>query len=195
MYIFTKRKFTTMRIVFSFFILSFCFFGILSAQSITNVKSIIDSRDGQEYKAVRIGNQTWMAENLNFETEEGSCCYNDLEGNCVKYGRLYNLQTAKHVCPSGWHLPSKQEFEVFNVTTVDTSGQVIVSFSSIAYGVFSNQVSGCRYYDESGFDGADIFGTWWSSTEDEDGQYMGLTCMQSILPLLCDQCSVFQVSL
>ncbi len=60
-----------------------------------------DSRDGQVYRTVQIGTQTWMAENLNYAylqkttTEDSSSfCYNDSTEYCEKYGRLYMWSAA-----------------------------------------------------------------------------------------------------
>ncbi|GBU20135.1 hypothetical protein R80B4_00009 [Fibrobacteres bacterium R8-0-B4] len=70
-----------------------------------------DNRDGSEYQTTQIGPQTWMGQNMNYKTGN-SWCYNDSDRYCEKYGRLYDWSTAKTVCPAGWHLPSRAEWDI-----------------------------------------------------------------------------------
>ena len=65
-----------------------------------------DPRDGYAYEWIRIGNQLWTAENVNYATAAGSLCM-----QCNNWGRLYNFENAKKACLDGFHMPSKEEWQ------------------------------------------------------------------------------------
>jgi uncharacterized protein (TIGR02145 family) len=139
---------------------------------------------GVGIKSVVIGTQTWMAENLNYNTASGSKCIMDDPANCEKYGRLYDWATALTVCPSGWHLPSDAEWTVLTdyVGGEETAGTKLKARSgwsddgngTDAYG-FSALPGGYRrqlpvFGVVEGFKGE--IGGWWSATDYGTGAYI-----------------------
>ena len=73
------------------------------------IRGFIDERNNWLYNTTTINGVTWMAQNLNFATDN-SWCYEDHPGNCELYGRLYNWDAAMDACPEGWRLPTRQEW-------------------------------------------------------------------------------------
>jgi uncharacterized protein (TIGR02145 family) len=143
------------------------------------------------FKTVVIGEKRWMAENLNVQTESGSWCYGNSADSCNKYGRLYDWATAKTVCPTGWHLPSRQEWDHLAESVGGTkasyyddwhdwlkAGKALKSQSgwnnnrngTDTYG-FSALPGGYRN-DDGIFSNAGDYGAWWTATEyDSDSAY------------------------
>ncbi len=157
-----------------------------------NDKAEMQDKDGNTYKTITIGNQVWMAENLNYATESGSWHYNDNPENGELYGRLYTWETACEVCPDGWHLPTAEEWEQLidfvenNIENNDSTHKNLQvakalaatngwnstgDINSVAAELSSNNKTGFtalpggyRYYDGKYYNRGQV-GIWWTSSK------------------------------
>jgi len=146
-----------------------------------NSNLLTDSRDGKKYRTVKIGEHIWLAENLNYDTED-SKCYKDNPENCKKYGRLYNLNTAKTACPSGWHLPTSEDFGFLSTATggYKEAGKNIraakgwklngassgdkFGFSALPAGFYSGNK---KYFKAEGYEAY-----WWVASDSDDRNFI-----------------------
>lgn len=127
---------------------------------------ILDSRDGKTYRTVRIGAQTWMAENLNWAGS--GVCYANSPDSCAKYGRLYTWPQVmdssssslaspsgvKGICPTGWHVPSDAEWQ-------SLEGAIGMSASNVAATRYRGTTEGTKLKSTLGWDnlnGTDAYG-------------------------------------
>jgi uncharacterized protein (TIGR02145 family) len=162
---------------------------IASLAIAAHAQGLTDARDGKVYRTVKIGTQTWMAENLNYNAS-GSECYGNSEANCQKYGRLYNWRTAMEACPAGWHLPGSAEWETLyrvmdsNVNMKDNRpSKMAGKYLKAASGWnpynkyipvngtdklgFSALPGGKKYYSRNSFSNLGDYGYWWAAPNSE----------------------------
>lgn len=184
---------------------------------------------GQTYRTVKIGEQVWFAENLNYKVK-GSSCYGEIgkviteeydagsntfiaktlppeevQANCLKYGLLYDWATAmrlehpkcnrvgncpvnaKHqgICPEGWHIPSREEWEELleAVGGYRTAGARLRATTDWDYCVFLDHDASLRCedtygfsalpggygYSESNYRWGGMYAYWWSTYNGNNG--------------------------
>jgi uncharacterized protein (TIGR02145 family) len=153
---------------------------VFRVEAISQNGTFTDFRDANTYKTVKIGNQTWMSENLNYSSSESLMtfmiknqndsknsaiwCYDNYEGNSENYGRLYDWQTARNVCPNGWRLPSKNDFEILLTNFGGSGSNAFKVLLESGDSDFSAVLGGWRS-NEDYFGQIENYGGWWSSSE------------------------------
>lgn len=157
--------------------------------------SFTDSRDNKTYSVVKIGEQVWFAENLAYEIPgkqitditqwennlafDGWCYYDNNSSNKDVYGILYQWEAAMTAIPSGWHLPTEEEWDdlILYLGGESVAGGKLKETGTVHWDPPNTDAT-----NESGFtalpggvrdyDGEDealgVFGIWWvNSTENE----------------------------
>ena len=157
---------------------------------------VINKPQVQEIKSVKIGTQTWMAENLNTTTfrngdvipqantkeewdkagEEKKpawCYYDNNHENEKKYGKLYNwyaVNDPRGLAPKGWHVPGDDEWEILKKNLGEKPGTKMKSTSG-----WYQEGNGDNSSGFAGFPGGQrstrflnlgLEGHWWNSTVD-----------------------------
>lgn len=180
----------------------FLFLLIISSCGAGDFKTdtFIDQRDGNIYKTVTIGNQTWMAENLRYLPSVVSplrqsqyTLYYYVYGydgtnveeakataNFQTYGVLYNWAAAKAACPVGWHLPTDAEWtQLTNYLGDDAGGKLkekgTKHWNSPNTGATNranfNALPGGGRFSTYQFSYLGDMGYWWTDTDDGTGLY------------------------
>jgi len=175
-----------------------------STSPIVDEKTVL--YEGKEYHTVKIGSQTWLKENLNvgnmLQVNENSgnngviekYCYNNDPANCAIYGGIYQWNEAmqymatpgaKGICPNGWHIPTKAEFETLSASE-NNDGNAIKAigqgegngagtntsgFSALLAGYRGFRGSGDSFFNNLGFNAG-----FWSSSE-VDSTYARYLCL------------------
>lgn len=161
---------------------------------------VIDN-DYNLYPVIRIGNQLWMGENLRVTSYKNGellkqisdkeewlnsrvpsyCWYNnDVTSNKTENGALYNwiTVTGENLCPTGWHVPSQNEWILLSITLGEHSGGKLKQTGTVFWlkpnlGAtdefhFTAYPSGIRnIFGEFNFQKAGAY--FWSNTKREDG--------------------------
>jgi len=146
---------------------------------------LLDERDRQTYRTVKIGSTTWLAQNLNYAGIEGDTglCYQRDPANCAKWGRLYlwriamagsTQERARGLCPAGWHVPTLAEWNGLQTEARKgglKSGPRLRATSSWTAGTTATDALGFRALASGNwektldsFGNASYYGAWFTST-------------------------------
>jgi uncharacterized protein (TIGR02145 family) len=160
-----------------------------SCDNTVSYGSVTDARDGNRYKTVEIGTQTWFAENLRYVAIVGNFPASTVSPYKELYGRLYTGSVTRdrssvNVCPTGWHVPSDDEWKLLEkqigMSQEEADKEDVYRGSDINAGgllkdceiwdgtnIFGLSLvpSGWSYRGEDDKSGQDTRGYYWTSTE------------------------------
>jgi uncharacterized protein (TIGR02145 family) len=128
--------------------------------------------DGNTYTTVQIGTQLWMAENFEgLHTAGGGAltgvyAYDDNESNVASYGRLYTWEAAMSAGPTGWHLPSKAEWDILVNAVGSNPVEKLLDGGSSGFNV---KLGGNVRAGEYNYLGT--FGAFWTCTPTDDATH------------------------
>jgi len=177
---------------------------IMSCNREDNPPGPVSDIEGNTYKTVQIGDQVWMAENLKSSTLSDEtvilditdalewselttpalCWYdNDEFSNKDTNGALYNYYTVitGKLCPDGWHVPSRDEWQQLRDVLGDTltGGGKLKEEGTLHWKTpntgavnstrFTALPAGIRYF-EGTFNSSSFFTSFWSSTESDNNK-------------------------
>lgn len=116
-----------------------------------DLQTMVDSRDGREYRTLKLGKRNWMAENLSY-ADEGSSCFEAKGGaRCSEKGRVYQESSVDDgLCPLGWRLPTKEEFLEFNNLIKNRSSDTTQPYSALFVSQKSSNNFGLNFYNLDG---------------------------------------------
>jgi len=165
------------------------------------VGTFTDSRDGKVYTTLKLGEITWMKENLGYDAGEGSWIYANDDFYLSSYGRLYTWETAKTVCPEGWELPTNSDWEELAIMISEDQGNIerdgnhylniaenlkatsgwVQNNGTDNYG-FQAYAGGMRYADGT-FDYTGSNGFWWTidAYNQSEGWYWNMDAVDQTL--------------
>jgi uncharacterized protein (TIGR02145 family) len=159
--------------------------------------TFLDTRDSNIYQTIIIGNQLWMAENLRYLPSVSSPVNNSpiapyyfvnnyWGGNVslakltcayIDYGALYNWSAANVACPTGWHLPTSEEWNTM-ITFLGGESNVGITlkepgnthwnfpnFNVTNESEFSALPGGMKDISSLTFFELGNYGYWWTSSE------------------------------
>ena len=160
-------------------ILTFIFISVTAiSQQNSKSQGVVTDHEGNSYRTIKIGDQLWMAENLNtihYSSGEkiNSFCYDYDTAYCNIFGRLYtwdalnvdtNSDSLPGICPSDWHVPTDEEWSVM-LDSIGGFQSAGIALRRGKYSDFNLRWGGNYQSDLNIFSFIDRKVYFWSSTE------------------------------